>query len=411
MNGPSHLFPLAVRFLFAIVCFGLVAPVLHADIAPRPLSGGRSLGHREAENEEVAMEEEFVDITITPTHSTTHVLFKMRNLIENDVTMKVGFPYAYEDDLQHFSVKVNGRTITDIKKEPHSKDRRNRRYWKTWMMTFPSGKLQTVEVRYQNDLREVTGWLVPGGQFSQGSYQYAIARAAASANKPIADETLAYRNVHYILKTGSQWAGPIGRCRIEIRLDGLDMQNVIPGFPYDLIDTNRQTYPPTKTFQTIAWDIRDFEPAGDVVLGMTPNITNAEVVQLVRRLVDESSPGDPLLVSMLIDYLIASGKNDDAQELLGRFLKQWQDNVLIWDPDSVDPQRHRQSKQVLTLVLKLVELDQKGTGALKPRQFTSSIAAICRQVQKQVPFAKDKLRYAQYVNGKLDEALTWCEGN
>ena len=80
----------------------------------------------------------------TATRCDTNALFQMKNLTDAAVTMEVGFPFAYPDDLRDFKVKVDGKTVENLADKSVGK----RQKWKVWTMTFPAGKVTAVEVDY-----------------------------------------------------------------------------------------------------------------------------------------------------------------------------------------------------------------------------------------------------------------------
>jgi hypothetical protein len=122
-----------------------------------------------------------------------------------------------------------------------------------WSQTFPTGKRVVVRHRYRpvyGASYVVTDGSSPritmsdqklGGQwcFDQ-SYNAAELRlldrryeAAAKDKSRISGTMVTYENVQYVLKTGANWQGPIGRFELQIDKGGADLVSTcpIPGLP------------------------------------------------------------------------------------------------------------------------------------------------------------------------------------
>jgi hypothetical protein len=201
------------RFMWVIVLFlfllsGVPQAVVHADLGlPLVNPGGSSVELPEGERTNVRMVEEEVNLTIEPYIATipgeynmrgkVEAVFLMRNLGSTDEALEVWFPlatsvrypgvlsYTPERFVQDFKIWVDNVSLSIQQvKAPDLAEPSKESLWATFPITFPAGKDVTVRVTYT---------LYPSGYDAFGSFEY-------------------------ILQTGADWNGTIGKAVIKVNL-------------------------------------------------------------------------------------------------------------------------------------------------------------------------------------------------
>ncbi len=310
------------------------------DIAPDPLGGGvNMLGKSDA----VRMAGEVVTLTVTPDRCTTHAVFQMKNLTADDVTMEVGFPFAYPTDLEQFTVDVDGKAMKDVS----LKSRGRRRKWYVWDMTFPAEKTTTVTVDYQSQLDwPHHSWNFDGGNVQNLLLSFTAARVkrqqATEEEKlryEVLKKRLRYEQVQYIMTTGAGWAGTIGSARIEAKFQGFTSDNLVTRYPKP---GTGQFSTPTVKRDGLIWEKKDFEPTNDIVFYLSPNITRRELKAWAADLLRER-PHHPELTRMVVALADGPQETARADALFDAMLVHWSTRMTFDGPGSDDPRRSRLS--------------------------------------------------------------------
>ena len=206
------------RFLQLVVPFLLVGAGVQANDSEAIDEGGVLVLKK---SEYVIMESE--DLSISP-HSV-HVAYRFRNTGPTDVDSLVAFPVGTDIkdagkvrqdstnllESYGFKLLVNGIARSVEVKNQVTPARQEVVFY--WRQLFPAGKPVSIEHHYSPQ----GGFILPGG----GSKQWDdIARNYCIDPKSLA--TLKKKQgwadqIHYILKTGANWAGPIRHFHLTIR--------------------------------------------------------------------------------------------------------------------------------------------------------------------------------------------------
>jgi hypothetical protein len=389
-----------------------------ADIAPFPLSGGTNLANK-GEKTSVAMVDEVVKLRVSREACHVDVVFTMTNKGKVAETIPVGFPFFYADELKDFKAAIDDKKIS-------ATDERGGRlsggsidepagwkpYWKLWKTTFQPGKPVKIAVSYWTNLSsESWSWNV-----EQQRIPALLATLVPEKERAALEKQLDVRRVTYILRTGSRWSGPIGRCRIEAAFDGISTDNLTMYGPNFEIDRA------TITADKITWDLKDYEPNRDVELRISPFISRKATLQLLERL-QKQNLQSPLLTAVLVEYLNAAGRQPEAEATLLQFLNHCQDKVVIWGPRDKQGLSLEESVSVFNMVQQVVgtprfpkgeshadlkrmegllpTFQPRDPGALVPA--IKRIALSVKEQWKQVPKANPN-----YAN-EAETILTWCQ--
>jgi hypothetical protein len=182
------------------------------------------------------MESEKVIIDLYNDSSVVKCLFNMKNLGEQE-KLQIGFPdmsfYHYSikskvDEANRFEVKENGKVIKFDFSDTLRYDKEYRKKvesyqikeeWYLWDSEFQKGESKTIEVQYS----------LPFGM----NYK---------SNK---------RFFTYLLSTGANWKGTIGKAEIIINLKDIEMDSIISQKPNNCVIGNKQ----------LTWTLLDFEPS------------------------------------------------------------------------------------------------------------------------------------------------------
>jgi hypothetical protein len=372
-----------------------------ADIAPHPLSGGVTLGRNGGATNHVAMVEEVVRLSVSETECRTTATFQMKNVTRGPVEMQVGFPFAFEGDLVDFVAKVDGKPVDGIKDTPPVR----RRQWKVWQMTFPADKTTTIEVSYRNQLQGIYSWTVG---LASGSVDRTLLDRAGEAERAELEKRLVCRDVKYILETGRGWAGPIGRCRVEVTLEGLKVDNLLPQYPRPLIEDGMLRHAPEVRTNTIVWDVQDYEPESDISFQVTPHITRQEMHDLLARF-NARFPDDPKIARHLAEHLRIAGRVDEADAVREELLKRWHGRIALWGPETGDLEALKNSREVWGLVLPMIGTFGKDYEATSPGRAAQVIEPIAKRLREQIDLAPPDDRFAKLFRSQIDAALAWCQ--
>ncbi len=393
--------------IFAII-FGIVlfaGTTSRADIAPDPLSGGKNLSVKGKEKTSVAMVDEVVKLRLSKDNCKVDVVFTMKNIGKTPETMEVGFPCNYPDELQKFTATIDDRSVkvnskTETKKEQYLGDIQRTRttFWKTWEMTFQPEKPVKIGVSYVTQLRD-NHW--------RRSYEFPVAEHLAAFVPPneraALENKLATRQIEYYLRTGSHWSGPIGRCRIEVTLDGLTTENIDPSKPF--FEREKATI----TSDKIVWDLKDYEPKQDVELSITPGTTGKSTLALLEK-THKQHPEAVDITIILSEFLTALNRQPEADKLVLELYTQWQDKITFWGPDSDDTKTLQRSSDIFYSIVKRTDEHSHTAPFLNPVEFTPVIEHIALRVQKQAKLAPPLYKDAVSLYLKnIDQMLAWCQ--
>ncbi|WP_461638278.1 hypothetical protein [Labilibaculum euxinus] len=205
---------------------------LFADIAPNPIKA-RSISPKDPTS--IRMESEKVIIDLYNDSSVVTCLFNMKNLGEQE-KLQIGFPemkfHYYRnkskiDESKRFQVKENGRVVKFDFSDSLRYDKEYRKKlesyqikeeWYLWESEFQQGEAKTIEVQYS----------LPYGMLYKTNERFFT----------------------YLLSTGANWKGTIGKAEITVNLKDIEMDSIISQKPSNCIISNDQ----------LIWTFSDFEP-------------------------------------------------------------------------------------------------------------------------------------------------------
>lgn len=201
---------------------GLGSGLAYANDSAAELGAG---GIRLVRSEGIVMQSE----ALTISEDEVHVRYLFRNETKNAITTRVAFPVPEWDDSDErdlnfdresqnpmgFSVMVNGKDIrfeTEVKRTgPIVKITHH------WMQTFPSGQEITVEHRYS----PIVGVTISSPEVNQDDANFHAMLASQYCVGPVLLESFKkretiLRTIHYILKSGGNWKGPIKHFKLTL---------------------------------------------------------------------------------------------------------------------------------------------------------------------------------------------------
>jgi len=215
--------------IIALIC---LKTTLFADISPNPIKA-KTISSKVQTS--IRMESEKVIIDLYNDSSVVKCSFNMKNLGEKE-KLKIGFPEMYfyhyrtkstVDDVTKFSVLENGKAIeydySDsliFNKEYREKVEsfQIKEEWYLWNCEFEKGESKLIEIHYS----------LPFGM------QY-------KSNK---------RFFTYLLSTGANWEGTIGKAEIIVNLKDIVKDSLISQYPTNCEIVDNQ----------LIWTFSDFEP-------------------------------------------------------------------------------------------------------------------------------------------------------
>lgn len=231
---------------FAIAAGAMLcgAPLLADDSAMTSIGGG--MVSPMTSHPSVRMVSEVVSIRLTGDQAKVHCVFVFRNEGKR-CTVKMGFPEESKaggegglQKLDGFRSSVDGKPVRCIyksgkqKHEARSSDI-NRNSWYVKDVPFGSGQTRTVVDEYSTGLSSEsnsmqTWWEIP-------------------------------LNFTYILCTGRNWKGPIGKATIAVDISGVpqDHYEIKPG-PSGFV----------RAKSAISWSLSNFEPIEDISIDLIP---------------------------------------------------------------------------------------------------------------------------------------------
>lgn len=200
-------------------------PVCANDSVAALGAGGIVFGKTEA----IAMEQE--DLFIS--EAKIRVAYVFRNTSKRDISTRVAFPvpeFPAEPDMDigldvnsrnpmGFSVQVDGKQKAfDTEIKQHSD---NVKVTHHWMQTFPAGKTLKVVHEYTPATGgEALLWFQDEerqAKISKYCLEPDFVKWLDKTNQPDKGVLLSPRYVEYILTTGANWKGPIGKFRLTVQ--------------------------------------------------------------------------------------------------------------------------------------------------------------------------------------------------
>jgi len=221
------------RIAIAILTIICLQTKLFADIAPNPIKA-KSISPKDQTS--IRMESEKVVVDLYNDSSVVKCLFNMKNLGEQE-KLQIGFPemsFQYYrpkskvDEANRFQVKENGKAIlfnfSDSLKynEEYRKKVESfqiKEEWYLWESEFQQGESKTIEVQYS----------LPFGMLYKTNERFFT----------------------YLLSTGANWKGTIGKAEISVNLKDIEMDSIVSQQPDNCVKSNKQ----------LTWTFSDFEPS------------------------------------------------------------------------------------------------------------------------------------------------------
>ena len=364
-------------------------------LRPDPLSGGVSLTSPGEGHTDITMVEELVQLKVSATTCHTHVSFTLKNTGQ-DTNLEVGFPFAYPGELKEFTALVDGKAAETAE---HSKiyvtplKQQHTGYWRVWKMNFRAGESHNVEVAYTSP---TTVWMQTFYFDDRTSPWY------HGAAKDAVDAAIEARMVRYILMTGSYWKGPIGRCRIEMTLDGLTKDNV----------RDIQPAGATVSQNSIIWDLHDLKPEQDMIVTFHPHLRDEETIGFLENL-QTQHPDDFSIIDFLSrEYSKREETFYKREEMFyRRVVLNWQGPLVLWGPPPPEQpaDQHLHSQAILDLALKLTRTYQAEdvTGINDP--ISSKLVAILTDALRQLDAAALAQNVKESQRASIQAALDWCQ--
>jgi len=205
---------------------------LFADIAPNPIKA-KSISPKDQTS--IRMESEKVIIDLYNDSSVVKCLFNMKNLGEQE-KLQIGFPemtfHYYRqkskvDEANRFQVKENGKVLNFVFSDSlkYDKDYRKKvesyqikEEWYLWESEFIKGESKTIEVEYS----------LPFGMLYKTNERFFT----------------------YLLSTGANWKGTIGKAEIIVNLKDVKLDSLVSQQPNNCVIANNK----------LEWTFTDFEP-------------------------------------------------------------------------------------------------------------------------------------------------------
>jgi Domain of unknown function (DUF4424) len=401
---PHVLFVLALMIWFCVPTW--------ADIAPDPLHGGVSLGHLGGKSDKIAMAEEEVNIKVDEKGCQVHVIFKMKNLTDEEVNMQIGFPASYPEDLVDFTVQADGKKIEKIEKEEVYPDRPDGgrgkpRIWRVWHQDFAASAITLIEVKYSNQHKLQD-------KLTLDNYRI---NWTPEEKKELESRMDIFR-FEYILRSGAGWAGPIGKCAIKIDFKGFTSEYLRHSrfydpsdkFPIPLDDQRAKETAAKITANQIVWDVTNLKPTKDIRLMVAPKMTQTEEMLWIQKMYLRD-PREPNSFRISNDFLRGSGKTKLSDENTLEFLKSWQTKIALWGPEAREPEVVKASQEVLSIMS--IASDIGDSNRHRKHSDPAKLAEIMRpmllRLQDQAKQVPPDTQSARYYSERIKEMLAWCD--
>jgi len=220
------------KFVIIILCVTCLHTSVFADIAPNPIKAKTISPQNQTS---VRMESEKVVIDLYNDSSVVRCLFNMKNLGEHE-KLQIGFPemsfYHFRiksiaDEINRFNVKENGKAMkfafSDSLRFNNEYRKKVEHYqikeeWYLWETEFQKGETKTIEVQYT---------LPCGMQYKSNKCYFT-----------------------YLLHTGANWNGTIGKAEIIINLKDIALDSISSQNPANCEISGNQ----------LIWTFSDLEP-------------------------------------------------------------------------------------------------------------------------------------------------------
>lgn len=224
-----------LKYTIVILTLVCLQTTLFADIAPYPIKA-RTISPKDQTS--IRMESEKVIVDLYNDSSVVKCSFNMKNEGEKE-KLKIGFPemnfYHYQiksaaDDVTNFSVQENGK---EIKFDYSDSLRFNEEYrkkvasyqikeeWYLWDVEFQKGESKVIDIQYS----------LPFGMLYRSNKRFFT----------------------YLLSTGANWKGTIGKAEIIVNLKDIVMDSIILQKPANCEISDKQ----------LIWTFLDFDPTTD----------------------------------------------------------------------------------------------------------------------------------------------------
>lgn len=267
----------SIDLCLIILMVTIIANIGTTDIRPDPLHRAESIAPKDNKSVNICLKEEYVKLTLksekvkdssNPDYKLyTEATFTLQNE-GKQTTLDVGFPMKNCDDLCDFKVILDGQTIPSKEEHKKEKDMPNKTYdhWMIWKMDFPEMATQKIIVTY---------WLRPAVNYGYLEIFPAPSVNVSGKNKYITEKELSNEfnvlNTGYILKTGADWKGPIGKAVIELKFDGIS-KNLLRTWTPDNCKFNRIKTADSKNAESyvLIWNLTNFEPTEDINIYFHP---------------------------------------------------------------------------------------------------------------------------------------------
>lgn len=230
---------------------------------PFPMSAGHA--PQPAETTPVSLERETLSLVIGRSDVQVHAQITLTNTAETPVAVNVGFPctHARDDHVVGLPCRVKPRVAARgtlvMLTAPRSQLGQDQ--W-TWQMKFAKGESIPLDVRYTTPLV---------------NRRYTIPLAGAGA-------------IYYRLTTGARWRGVIHKLQMDVRVP---------------VETITYVSPPgyVRSLGKISWQLENYEPSADVVIGFSPPETSGYVARIAQK----PSSQSPAWIAQLADRWRANG--------------------------------------------------------------------------------------------------------
>lgn len=220
------------KFTISILTIICLQTNLFADISPNPIKA-KSISPKDQTS--IRMESEKVIIDLYNDSSVVKCLFNMKNLGEQE-KLQIGFPemsfHYYQqkskvDEANRFQVNENGKAVNfEFSDSLRNNDEYRKKVetyqikeeWYLWESEFQQGESKMIEVQYS----------LPFGMLYKTNERFFT----------------------YLLSTGANWKGTIGKAEIIINLKDIEMDSIVSQQPANCIKFDKQ----------LTWTFSDFEP-------------------------------------------------------------------------------------------------------------------------------------------------------
>ena len=386
-----------IRSLGVMLSMGCLLVVCNAslgDITPSPLTGGETLSQFDQRpvKTRVAMVEEEVRLHVSKDFCETKAVFLMKNTSDTDETLQVGFPAFHSTDFITFTASVDGiKTVAvDAAGEDTGGEFPRTVRWKTWRTKFPAGKTRQIEVTYRHAIKPSgVASLVPN-----------TTRSASESDQSKLREQFRCVIVDYVLVTGREWHGNIGKCRIEMTFEDMTPKNVLWWGQY--ADNKRVKE------DRVVWEMKDFEPQSNLRIAVMPRATRNDLRELAEPILKKRGD-DPTFVSDLADLDRADGREPDRIRHLSQLVRVWENRMAMWGPDSEDQTRLGQSVHVWLLTQELMKDCDKWADKQPAAEVAPVIRKMAQRLQTQAKAEKSNSPSVESRLPEIEATIQWCD--